>query len=141
MWSEAISKRHVYIQTFEPDHYVMQSVIRHDYFSSLFKKEMKYRHLGMYPPYVYLCTVIYQDKHEEKAMQIAQDAKAYLNDLKVLGPIFISMRQQKSRVRLVIKAKDKMYLTKRVWQLVHHHMHLKTTVKQDINMYPFGLEE
>ncbi len=131
---------HVYIQTFEPDHYVMQSVIRHDYFS-FFSKEMKHRHLGMYPPYVYLCTVIYQDKHEEKAMQIAQDAKAYLNDLKVLGPISISMRQQKSRVRLVIKAKDKMYLTKRVWQLVHHHMHLKTTVKQDINMYPFGLEE
>lgn len=130
----------VYIQTFEPDHYVMQSVIQHDYFS-FFSKEMKYRHLGMYPPYVYLCTVIYQDKKEEKAMQVAQDAKAYLSDLKVLGPISISMRQQKARVRIVIKAKDKALLTQRVWQLVHHHMRLKTTVKQDINMYPFGLEE
>ncbi|MDB7985848.1 primosomal protein N' [Faecalicoccus pleomorphus] len=130
----------VYIQTFEPDHYVMQSVIQHDYFS-FFSKEMKYRHLGMYPPYVYLCTVIYQDKKEEKAMQVAQNAKAYLSDLKVLGPISISMRQQKARVRLVIKSKDKELLTQRVWQLVHHHMRLKTTVKQDINMYPFGLEE
>ena len=90
---------------------------------------------------VYLCTVIYQDKKEEKAMQVAQDAKAYLSDLKVLGPISISMRQQKARVRIVIKAKDKALLTQRVWQLVHHHMRLKTTVKQDINMYPFGLED
>lgn len=131
---------HVYIQTFDPDHYVIQSVIDHDY-SAFFKKEMSYRHLGNYPPYVYLCTVIYMHKDPSKAMQIAQDAKEFLSDLVVLGPIAISMRQQKARVRLVVKCKDRSLLNKRIWDLVHYHLSKKTTVKQDINMHPLGLEE
>ena len=131
---------HVYIQTFDPDHYVIKSVIDHDYYA-FFKKEMSYRHLGNYPPYVYLCTVIYMHKDPSKAMQIAQDAKEFLSDLVVLGPIAISMRQQKARVRLVVKCKDRSLLNKRIWDLVHYHLSKKTTVKQDINMHPLGLEE
>lgn len=131
---------HVYIQTFDPDHYVIKSVIDHDYIS-FFKKEMLYRHLGKYPPYVYLCTVIYMHKEETKAMQIAQDAKDHLSDLIVLGPISISMRQQKARVRLVVKGKDRSVLNQRIWDLVQYHLSKKTTVKQEINMYPLGLEE
>lgn len=131
---------HVYIQTFDPSHYVMQSVVHHNY-PSFFQKEMRYRHLGQYPPYVYLCTILYIDKKEEKALCVAQDACNFLKDLKVLGPITISMRQQKARVRLVVKCKDPVLLNRRIWQLVDHHRTLKTTVKQDINMYPLGLEE
>lgn len=131
---------HVYIQTFEPDHYVMQSVLHHDY-SSFFFKEMKYRHLGQYPPYVYLCTVIYTHFNEQKALEVANEAKLFLKDAKVLGPISISMRQKKKRVRLVLKCKDENQLNFMVWSLVEHHLKLRTPVKQDINMYPVGLEE
>lgn len=130
----------VLIQTYDPDHYVMQCVLHHDYLS-FFKKEMAYRHLGLYPPYVYLCTIIYSHSELPKALQVAKMTKTYLQTVQVLGPVEISMRNQKKRVRLVIKAKSEQFLEDLVWDLVSYHKKMKTNVKQDINMYPLGLEE
>lgn len=51
-------KGQVMIQTFDSDHFVMRCVQMHDY-KMFFNQEMRYRHLGMYPPYVYLCTLVF----------------------------------------------------------------------------------
>lgn len=130
----------VLIQTYDPSHYVMQSVVAHDYMS-FFKKEMQYRHLGLYPPYVFLCTVIFSHFDLEKATVLAYDVKNYLKDVKVLGPLEINMRQKQKRVRLIVKAKSEEELNKSIWSLVKYHQGLKTNVKLDINMYPLMLEE
>ena len=130
----------VYIQTFEPDHFVMKCVLSHNYLS-FFQQEMKYRHLGHYPPYVYLCTLIYIHKDLNKAFEIANKEKEFLNSLKVLGPIEIHSRKDGKRVRLVIKSNTKEELNQKIKECFTYHSSLKTNVKLDINMYPNRLED
>lgn len=129
----------VFIQTYDPKQYVMQCVRSHNY-EAFFSKEMQFRHLGSYPPYVYMCTVIYSHTNEEKADRCAQSAKKFLAGFKVVGPIRISMRQKRRRVRIVVKSKDHKVLNQAMWALVEYHRSLKTNVEQDINMYPLVLE-
>lgn len=135
-----VKKGDVYIQTYDPGHYVMQSVLKHDYLG-FFRKEMSYRHLGVYPPYVFLCCIIYSHESLEKAMNVALLGKQFLSQFKVLGPLEINMRQRQKRVRLIVKSKDETQLNQTIWKLVEYHRSLKTNVKQDINMYPLILEE
>ena len=135
-----VKKGNVYIQTYDPLHYVMQSVLKHDYLG-FFRKEMSYRHLGVYPPYVFLCCIIYSHVSLEKAMDVALLEKQFLSQFKVLGPLEINMRQRQKRVRLIVKSKDETRLNQMIWKLVEYHQSLKTNVKQDINMYPLILEE
>lgn len=130
----------VIIQTYDPSHYVMKSIVTHSYLS-FFTIEMNYRHLGMYPPYVYLAVIIYSHADVQKAMNSANAVKEYLSDMKVLGPVEISMRQRLKRVRLVIKSSNITVLKNRVWDAVNYHMSLKSNVKQDINMHPLLLED
>ncbi len=129
----------VYIQTFDPNHFVMKSVMQHTY-RDFFQKEMQYRHLGNYPPYTYMATIVYMDKSPNKAFQQANLEKNVLMPLKVLGPIEISQRRQMTRYRLVVKASSKEELNKKIWEVVLYHKTLKSNVKQDINMYPMMLE-
>lgn len=131
----------VMIQTFEPDHYVLQAVKNHDY-QGFFAREMKYRHMGAYPPYTYLCTLIFTHADETKARKRAEEVRSFLQnepDLRLLGPAPISMRLAMPRVRLVIKSKDDRLLKERVWDVIHRFG--KGAVKIDINMHPLMLEE
>lgn len=129
----------VYIQTFDPHHFVMKSIMDHSY-RQFFQKEMNYRHLGSYPPYVFMATIIYMDKNANKAYQQANLEKKILSPLKVLGPIEISQRRQMSRYRLVVKANTKEELNKKIWEIVNYHKVMKSNVSQDINMFPMMLE-
>ena len=128
-------KGEVLIQTFDPDHFVMQCVKLHDY-KLFFKQEMKYRHLGMYPPYVYLCTLVFTHFDINEAYKQANEAKAYFQSIRVLGPIEIRMQQKKRRVRLILKSKD----DKLLHTLVKNYL---DTTKQivDVNMHPVMMEE
>lgn len=130
----------VIIQTFDEDHYVMKSVVSHDY-ASFFAREMQYRHLGQYPPYVYMATLVFSHMDVEKARQKAMEAKQFLNENRVLGPIDISMRMKKSRVRLLIKDKDENHLQAQIWKWVHHEKEHPSNVKMEINMHPLMLED
>ena len=130
----------VYIQSFDPSQFVLQCICRHSYLS-FFNQEMQFRHLGDYPPYSFLCTLIYMHADQEKLMSIALKEKSFLSPLKTLGPVMISMRQAKKRVRLVVKAKNQEVLNKKIWDLVRYHQSLKTNVSLDINMYPLALED
>ncbi|WP_302608983.1 helicase-related protein, partial [uncultured Dubosiella sp.] len=128
----------VLIQTFDQDHYVMKSVQNHDY-KSFFVREMQYRHLGSYPPYVYMATIVFSHDDLEKAERVARQAKERLDGVRVLGPIEISMRMKKKRVRLLVKDKSQPHLETVMWDLVHHFD--RSNVKMEINMHPLMLEE
>lgn len=125
----------VMIQTFDPDHYVMQCVLKHDY-ELFFRKEMQYRHLGQYPPYVFMCSLIFSHKDLEIAYQLANDAKSSFLNCKVLGPTEIHKLNQKCRVRLIIKCKDDDYLRLLVDRFVS-----SSKVFVDVNMHPMVLED
>ncbi len=130
----------VLIQTFDPSHYVMHCVKDHNY-SSFFNKEMSFRHIGQYPPYVYLCTLIFQHPSIQGATNAANRIKEEFNDYKILGPIEVSMRQRQNRVRLILKSKSQEELNSIVWKVVDVHNVMNTGVKLDINMYPMSLED
>ena len=128
-------KGQVMIQTFDPDHFVMRCVQMHDY-KMFFNQEMRYRHLGMYPPYVYLCTLVFTHFDLQEAYKMARVAKSYFTSLRVLGPIEIRMQQKKHRVRLILKSKDDQLLHK----LVRNYLD-ETKQVVDVNMHPIMMEE
>ena len=60
----------VLLQTFEPDHYVIQAASRHDY-DAFYRKELDYRRQLGYPPYTQLVRLEYNHPNEEHAGQEA----------------------------------------------------------------------
>lgn len=130
----------VVIQTFDPDHYVMQAVLHHNY-RQFFAQEMKYRHMGNYPPYCFLCTLLFVHEDELTALKSAQAAKEFLSGLRVLGPISISLRMKRHRIRLVVKDASREHLRDTIWALSDWHKQTKQKARLEINMHPLGLEE
>ena len=130
----------VVIQTFDEEHYVMKAVVAHEY-NAFFTREMQYRHLGQYPPYVYMATLVFCHLDMEKARQRALEAKQFLKENRVLGPIDITMRMKRNRVRLLIKDKNEQHLTEQIWKWVHYEKENPSSVKTEINMHPLMLED
>ena len=83
-------KGEVIIQTFQPEHPILQCVKNHNY-SKYFQYEMKIRKTLKYPPYYILAQLKLKSKNYEKLNQELNNVKKYLlNNLSkesiVLGP-------------------------------------------------------
>jgi primosomal protein N' (replication factor Y) len=102
---------------------------------------MKYRHMGNYPPYQYLCTLVITHANKEDALKNAVALKTAFYEHKLLGPVEISMRQKKSRFRLLVKASDASALRDLVWQMVSWQKESHQKGKLEVNMHPLMLEE
>lgn len=82
----------VLIQTYNPEHYVMQFAKQHDY-EKFFYYEMKRRHIGNYPPYFYTTLISVSSKNLANAQEKIYEIKANIynqqssnSDLLILGP-------------------------------------------------------
>lgn len=82
----------VIIQTYNPDHYVLQLSQMHDY-QQFFYHEMKYRHLGKYPPYYFTSLITVSATQVGSAQSMVYDLKRQLTqalphsgDWVILGP-------------------------------------------------------
>ncbi|MGO4942041.1 primosomal protein N' [Ruoffia tabacinasalis] len=106
----------VVIQTYNPEHYVIQFAKTHDY-ENFFRFEMKRRHLTNYPPYYFTTLLTVSSKHQGKASQLAYDLKAQLynpelerkEQLYIIGPNRnnISKINNYYYFNLLLKYKDK----------------------------------
>lgn len=132
----------VIIQTFNPDHFVLQCILRHAY-KAFFRREMSFRHAGNYPPYVYLATVIIRHEDPERAYAKALEVKAGLEkeNLEVLGPAEITLRARQSRYRLIIKSKEDGHLVDALWKCALWFEKNASKCRMDINVHPMNLEE
>lgn len=132
----------VIIQTFNPDHFVLQCILRHAY-KAFFRREMGFRHAGNYPPYVYLATVIIRHEDPERAYAKALEVKAGLEkeNLEVLGPAEITLRARQSRYRLIIKSKEDGHLIDALWKCALWFEKNASKCRMDINVHPMNLEE
>lgn len=132
----------VIIQTFNPDHFVLQCILRHAY-KAFFRREMSFRHAGNYPPYVYLATVIIRHEDPERAYAKALEVKAGLEkeNLEVLGPAEITLRTRQSRYRLIIKSKEDGHLIDALWKCALWFEKNASKCRMDINVHPMNLEE
>ncbi|MFC6181993.1 primosomal protein N' [Lactiplantibacillus daowaiensis] len=108
---------HVYIQTFNPDHYAIRFAQHHDY-EGFFKYEMRMRHQGGYPPYYFTVQITASDLDEaiaaKRMYQLLQWLKPRLSSQTViLGPTPkpIARVNRRYYYQIVIKYKQEPQLT------------------------------
>ena len=80
----------VVIQSYEPEHYAIETAASSDY-EAFYEREMSYRRLGGYPPCVDMLCIRLQSENEElveRAASMAEDhiRKLQNKDLVVIGP-------------------------------------------------------
>lgn len=113
----------VFIQTYDETHYMYQYLSNTDY-EGFFLREMKYRHVGNYPPYCYIATLTTSDTNEEKARKFAEDICMYLKNKELNGKVYNASELLKVndtyRYRILVKMKDKEQLAAVLEDVVIH---------------------
>lgn len=131
----------VMIQVYDENHYAIQCAKKHDY-ERFFQQEMQYRHLASYPPYTYLCNLMYVSKDASKAFACATNAleKCKKETFKVLGVSECIKINDEFRYRICIKSKSLALLQEVVYTIYQQHRRSKSTVKLQIDMNPLTMD-
>ncbi len=100
-------KSEVIIQSDLQEHYVFNSVFKHDY-PRFFNQEMAYRKLGQNPPYTYLITLTLFGNNQENLNRNARSLFEELqhNSIKCLGPSDMGKVNYTYKNRIILKGKD-----------------------------------
>lgn len=99
------------IQTYHPDHPVLQAAINNDY-QAFYKAELESRKLFLFPPFCYLLKLTVRRSSAKAAEAAAEKLKSQIEGsykVRVEGPApsFYERLQSKYRWQLVIKAKER----------------------------------
>lgn len=78
----------VVIQSYDPEHYSIQTASRQDYLA-FYNEEITYRKLLRYPPISHMMCVQLFSKDEEEGMQFANRLRAIMEQQRVPGAVFI----------------------------------------------------
>ena len=131
----------VYLQVYDPTHYVIRTACNQDYLT-FFNQEMKYRHIGKYPPYSYFISIIVSSNKQMDTFNQVEEIKKDLleTELDVLGPGELLKKQDLYRYRLLVRGKNLVEMKKKVtlWYKAHLESKPKGSVSIDIN--PLNLE-
>ncbi len=100
----------VVIQTYNPDHYVIQAVATGNY-KDFYSKEIRYRKLGEYPPETHLLAVILFAAKAEEVSKGAEILVGFLTEKKsesfvVNGPVWASIPKLRDIYRKIIYLKS-----------------------------------
>jgi primosomal protein N' (replication factor Y) len=107
----------VYIQTFNPEHYIFNHIRRHDYLG-FYEQEIRFRRDLKYPPFSRLINILFQGNQEKNVKTAAEKASGLLkrvlkknqwtSSLEVLGPVPAPMVKIKGRYRwqMLLKGED-----------------------------------
>jgi len=103
----------VALQTFHPDHYALQSALQQSY-QEFYEKEIRFRRLMQFPPYVSLANIIFAGKQStstlEEVRQFAKYVLAFKNEsMKLVGPAIAAMARLKglNRFQLLLKSTNR----------------------------------
>ena len=115
---------HVYVQTYNPDHYAVRAAAEHDY-QTFAEREIALREKLSYPPHGHLIAVKFESKNDARATQAARDyasaARSLLRQnrqlgdrVSMLGPAMAPLSRLKGRARwqLLLKSGDRSRLRK-----------------------------
>ncbi|MBP3800244.1 MAG: primosomal protein N' [Bacilli bacterium] len=98
----------VILQTYNPNHYAIECVKRHNY-KDFFNKEMSIRRKLNYPPYYYITYVRVSSKNEDvcykEALKIKKIFEKYLDNTIILGPTSTFRLSNTYRYGLTLKYK------------------------------------
>ncbi len=106
----------VYIQTYSPLHYAIQSASRQDY-AAFYQQEMAFRRQHGYPPYNRLIRLVYshqnQDRCRQQAEKLHRELERRIAEMGLVGvsligpaPCFLGRVKGKYRWHIVIRARD-----------------------------------
>lgn len=100
----------VVIQTYNPDHYVIQAAATGNY-KDFYSKEIRYRKLGEYPPETHLLAVILFAAKAEEVSKGAENLAGFLTENKsesfvVNGPVWASIPKLRDIYRKIIYLKS-----------------------------------
>ena len=100
----------VVIQTYNPDHYVIQAAATGNY-KDFYSKEIRYRKLGEYPPETHLLAVILFAAKAEEVSRGAENLAGFLTEKKsesfvVNGPVWASIPKLRDIYRKIIYLKS-----------------------------------
>ena len=99
----------VVIQSYQPEHYSIQTASRQDY-SSFYEEEISYRKLLRYPPVSHMMCVQLFSRDEEEGMQFATRLRAIMEQQKVpkavyIGPAMAAIGKINDVYRMVLYVK------------------------------------
>ena len=107
----------VLVETYYPEHYAIQHAARQDY-PAFFEKELHFRRLMHYPPFVALANVIVRDRKVENAMRWSRQLAGFFaphesRGVKVLGPAAapLARLRREYRFQFLLKAPKRTQLT------------------------------
>jgi primosomal protein N' (replication factor Y) (superfamily II helicase) len=107
----------VYLQTFNPDHYIYKYVGHHDYLG-FYNQEIRFRRTFKYPPFSRLINCLFQGNQEAEVIQMVEKTSRYLrketqknnwtSSLEILGPVPAPIAKIKGRYRwqMLIKGEN-----------------------------------
>ncbi|APV45394.1 replication restart DNA helicase PriA [Dehalogenimonas formicexedens] len=106
----------VVVQSYQPAHYAITAAVAHDY-KGFYQKELEYRRLLGYPPFIELAVLTVQHPAEADGLQIAHNLKKKLElerdstgakDIEFIGPApaFVPRRRGKYRWQVIVKGRD-----------------------------------
>ena len=109
----------VFLQTYDPEHYAIETASRQDY-RAFYEAEMVRRKRALYPPYTLIARLLYEADREEDAQSAAESAmrqmEAFLERRAYLRKYVVSLRvmpcpvkriKGKSRWQVTLKIVDK----------------------------------
>ena len=104
----------VVIQTYNPEHYSIQTASKQDYFS-FYKEEIEYRQMLGYPPVEYLVEILMQSKEEQLLEVASQYTADFIKKVKkeraitIIGPATPNISKINDYYRKVIYLKSENY--------------------------------
>lgn len=99
----------VLIETYYPEHYAIQHAVDQDY-RAFFEREIHFRRMMHYPPFIALANVLVRDRKIENAIRWCRAIAGYLDsrkisELKVLGPAAAALSKLRREYRFQILLK------------------------------------
>lgn len=99
----------VLIETYYPEHYAIQHVLTQD-FRAFYDREIHFRRMMHYPPFIALANVLIRDRKIENAIRWSRAVAGYfasrkISDLKVLGPAVAALSRLRNEHRFQILLK------------------------------------
>ncbi|MDO5440632.1 MAG: hypothetical protein Q4F12_03755, partial [Erysipelotrichaceae bacterium] len=137
----ADTEGNVIIQAFNPEHYVLKSVLSQDY-EYFYNIEMNYRSKMMYPPYSHIMEIIISDINTNR-LNLSVD---YLNnkleeyEIKKFNPISLTKINNLNRIRILLLDKNIKTLLDCVWSIMDEYLKNSKLSKIKIDIDPLYLE-
>ena len=108
----------VLIETYYPEHYAIQHAVDQDYVA-FFEREIHFRRMMHYPPFIALANVLVRDRKIENAIRWSRAIAAHfdwlkISELKVLGPAAaaLSKLRREYRFQILLKTPNRRLLAK-----------------------------